>query len=227
MGRGTGAGSGCIGFNANARGSQLPSHGRDTSISAPLTASQFAAVAFTKSRRARSVEDYETWVHGEVSPTVNCFDQGDTRATTVVVHDVNGRGSKQSSKGWKADGTSYTLTTVANQGVLVPTGVGDTDVIGSSEVAGTLTASRGTGFRSNGTPIEGVAIMQEGVRRLTPTEYERLQGFPDGYTRIPDRRGKPAADGPRYKALGNSMPVPVMRWICERITKAIDGTGQD
>lgn len=54
------------------------------------------------------------------------------------------------------------------------------------------------------------------VRRLTPRECERLQGFPDDYTLIP-HRGKPAVDGPRYKALGNSMAVPVMRWIGERI----------
>ena len=57
------------------------------------------------------------------------------------------------------------------------------------------------------------------VRRLTPVECERLQGFPDGYTNIP-WRGKPESpDGPRYKALGNSMAVPVMRWIGERINK--------
>ncbi len=54
------------------------------------------------------------------------------------------------------------------------------------------------------------------VRRLTPTECERLQGFPDDWTAIP-YRGKPAADGPRYKALGNSMAVPVMAWIGRRI----------
>ncbi len=54
------------------------------------------------------------------------------------------------------------------------------------------------------------------VRRLTPRECERLQGFPDDYTQVP-HRGKLAADGPRYKALGNSMAVPVMRWIGERI----------
>ena len=57
------------------------------------------------------------------------------------------------------------------------------------------------------------------VRRLTPAECERLQGFPDGYTNIP-WRGKPESpDGPRYKALGNSMAVPVMRYIGERINK--------
>ena len=54
------------------------------------------------------------------------------------------------------------------------------------------------------------------IRRLTPTECERLQGFPDDYTLIL-YRGKLAADGPRYKALGNSMAVPVIRWIGERI----------
>jgi DNA (cytosine-5)-methyltransferase 1 len=56
------------------------------------------------------------------------------------------------------------------------------------------------------------------VRRLTPVECERLQGFPDGYTDIRPR-GKDTPDGPRYKALGNSMAVPVMRWIGERIAK--------
>ena len=54
------------------------------------------------------------------------------------------------------------------------------------------------------------------VRRLTPRECERLQGFPDDYTLI-EYNGKPAADGPRYKALGNAMAVPVIRWIGERI----------
>lgn len=59
------------------------------------------------------------------------------------------------------------------------------------------------------------------VRRLTPKECERLQGFPDDWTKIP-YRGKPAdecPDGPRYKAIGNSMAVPVMRWIFERMEK--------
>ena len=55
------------------------------------------------------------------------------------------------------------------------------------------------------------------VRRLTPTECERLQGFPDGWTDIPYRGKDHAPDGPRYKALGNSMAVPCMRWIGERI----------
>jgi DNA (cytosine-5)-methyltransferase 1 len=59
------------------------------------------------------------------------------------------------------------------------------------------------------------------VRRLTPRECERLQGFPDDYTKIPyGKRGRWAKDGPRYKALGNSMAVPVMAWIGRRILMA-------
>lgn len=56
------------------------------------------------------------------------------------------------------------------------------------------------------------------VRRLTPTECERLQGFPDSYTSLADS-AKPQADGPRYKQLGNSMAVNVMRWIGRRIQR--------
>lgn len=66
-------------------------------------------------------------------------------------------------------------------------------------------------------------FQQMAVRRLTPTECERLQGFPDGYTQIPWRK-KPAVDcpdGPRYKALGNSWAVPVVTWIGERILKQL------
>jgi len=62
----------------------------------------------------------------------------------------------------------------------------------------------------------GDLIAGSSVRRLTPRECERLQGFPDDYTLIPWRRGM-SADGPRYKALGNSMAVPVMAWIGRRI----------
>jgi site-specific DNA-cytosine methylase len=59
------------------------------------------------------------------------------------------------------------------------------------------------------------------VRRLTPVECERLQGFPDNYTDI-KAKGKPTPDGPRYKALGNSWAVPVVRWIGERIAQRLE-----
>ena len=73
--------------------------------------------------------------------------------------------------------------------------------------------------------ISAVFNAQAMVRRLTPIECERLQGFLDNYTKIP-YRGKPSEncpDAPRYKALGNSWAVPVVRWIGERINLALKG----
>lgn len=64
--------------------------------------------------------------------------------------------------------------------------------------------------------VQPAIAMPWAVRRLTPRECERLQGFPDDFTAIP-RGNKPVADGPRYKALGNSMAVNVMGWIGHRI----------
>lgn len=96
------------------------------------------------------------------------------------------------------DGVMYTLTGRHVHGVAL-------------DVAHTLDQAQG----------QAVALPAMAVRRLTPRECERLQGFPDDYTLI-SYRGKPAADGPRYKALGNSMAVPVMRWIGQRL-QAVDG----
>jgi DNA (cytosine-5)-methyltransferase 1 len=72
------------------------------------------------------------------------------------------------------------------------------------------------GTISRHAPRPSVASVRGGVRRLTPTECERLQGFPDGHTNV-EFHGKPATDGHRYKALGNSMAVNVMRFVGERI----------
>jgi DNA (cytosine-5)-methyltransferase 1 len=76
------------------------------------------------------------------------------------------------------------------------------------ELSNTLTA------RAENNNFAGGVSMA--VRRLTPVECERLQGFPDSYTDIKSKN-KPTPDGPRYKALGNSMAVPVMAWIGQRI----------
>ena len=85
----------------------------------------------------------------------------------------------------------------------------------TTEIAPTLRAMNEVDGNAN---AGGQMAVQAGlhVRRLTPTECERLMGFPDGYTNI-IYRGKAAADGPRYRALGNSWAVPVVRWIGERI----------
>jgi DNA (cytosine-5)-methyltransferase 1 len=86
---------------------------------------------------------------------------------------------------------------------------------GPSEIVPPLKAQSGGSGRGDGAPLLAVSGTLA-VRRLTPRECERLQGMPDDYTLIP-YRGKPAADGPRYRAIGNSMAVPVMRWIGRRI----------
>ena len=97
----------------------------------------------------------------------------------------------------------------------------DSRVKGPYEVCPTLTGRMGTG--GGNTPLvrdkeEEMEIKGEYiVRRLMPVECERLQGFPDGYTDIPWPNAEHAPDSHRYKALGNSMAVPVMRWIGERI----------
>ena len=150
--------------------------------------------------------------------------------------------------GFSADGASYTLE-ARNKVQAVAFAQNQRDEIRLMAVAGALAAEPGShqqtfvadpvAFRTagdgavydegdvtapltTGTDQSAQIIAQRWrVRRLTPRECERLQGFPDDFTRIP-YRGKPAdkcPDGPRYKALGNSMAVNVMEWIGERIAE--------
>jgi DNA (cytosine-5)-methyltransferase 1 len=105
------------------------------------------------------------------------------------------------------DDPSHTLTSACVHGVAVDV----YNQVIDGQTAATLTEACG------GTNTSVPKVMQlMAVRRLTPVECERLQGFPDGYTDIKPK-GKDTPDGPRYKALGNSMAVPVMRWIGKRI----------
>lgn len=94
----------------------------------------------------------------------------------------------------------------------------------NNRAPGSSGGAPGTGIGEDGDPAPTLstshpvaAFTGSAVRRLTPTECERLQGFPDGYTNIP-WRGKPTSpDGPRYKALGNSWAVPKFTWLGRRI----------
>lgn len=98
---------------------------------------------------------------------------------------------------------------------------------GQLAIAAPLTASYAKQVDSSDTSTGPPNLLHSlmAVRRLTPRECERLQGFPDDYTLV-EYRGRLAADGPRYKALGNSMAVPVMRWIGQRIA-AVDAILRD
>lgn len=93
---------------------------------------------------------------------------------------------------------------------------------GDGDVCGAIPASQ------SGKQVQGVTSGYS-VRRLTPRECERLQGFPDDWTKVP-YRGKPedeCPDTPRYKAIGNSMAVNVMRWLGVRIDAVNEGGNPD
>jgi DNA (cytosine-5)-methyltransferase 1 len=137
----------------------------------------------------------------------------------IALQSVNTpREKKQNGLGVSEDGAMYSLTARDEHAVCIHHDALARD--GLSKAGG---RDAGKGWIDDGTSYNLIATAPHAVsadsvlRRLTPRECERLQGFPDDYTLVP-YRGKPAADGPRYKALGNSMAVPVMRWIGERIT---------
>jgi len=178
-------------------------------------------IPFRKSKRACSTTDNETWVPADASNTLNNFDLGDTRTTHAVVqHQMPG--SVAPTIG--ASGPPYSRTgneRVETEALAITFQPGnlrrEAGADPSFTTTTTLKASAGDQTPHIATPMA--------VRRLTPVECERLQGFPDNWSRIP-WKGKPETecpDGPRYKACGNSMAVPVMRWIGERIA-AVDST---
>jgi len=110
-------------------------------------------------------------------------------------------------------------TLIKNQTMAVAQSVYGTDCYNGA-ITGDVAATMGTpGSSVNASGPTVMTAMQ--VRRLTPVECERLQGFPDDYTNIPWRKKDEAPDGPRYKALGNSMAVPCMKWIGQRIKSVI------
>lgn len=232
---------------------------------------------FTKSKRAQSSDDDETWVAGGVVPTLNAFDCGDTRATVVIVMRER-EGKSGGGKGaLLANDITFTLSTSNFHTLFIfeatrvedvriyenycPTvatywGTGGArvpyvyaiqgTVIGRNDEAG----PQGKGFAEDGEPmytldrVSGHGVVQafdtynqtvseknqtlrhqaadndhigtiwqsSTVRRLTPTECERLQGFPDGWT-------EGQADSHRYKQMGNAVAVPVVQWVIDRMTK--------
>jgi DNA (cytosine-5)-methyltransferase 1 len=85
-----------------------------------------------------------------------------------------------------------------------------------------LKAQSGHTGKGDSAPLVIVMPVTCRPRWLTPCEWERLQGLPDDWTAI-DYRGKPAADGPRYRAIGNSMAVPVIGWVLQRIHQVTKG----
>jgi DNA (cytosine-5)-methyltransferase 1 len=148
------------------------------------------------------VDDYETWIEGGVMPTLNAFDNGDVRTTVIVFHPHYHDGARVQGD------TMNTLTSRMGTGGNNVSGVATikaydefNDSIGDTHH--TLRA---------GTKQSTGVIMESNVRRLTPVECERLQGFPDDWT-----AGQ--SDSTRYKQMGNAVAVPVVEWIIQNIVE--------
>ena len=162
---------------------------------------------FSKSRRAQNKDDYETWIPSGIAPTLSAFDRGDGRETVIIfyghrVNDLRIQGNVintlQARMG--PGGLNMPLITYPIQGTS----------IGRSDNAG----PNGKGFGDANDPMftldsgagANAVANTSTVRRLTPVECERLQGFPDGWTEC-------VSDSQRYKQMGNAVTVNVVAWI--------------
>jgi DNA (cytosine-5)-methyltransferase 1 len=195
---------------------------------------------FVKSKRAQTSDDDETWIAGGVAPTLNAFDMGDTRATVIIfeatrVDDVRiyENYSPTVATYWGTGGARVPYvfpiqgTVIGRSDEAGPQGKGYAD---DGEVMFTLDRVSGHAvafdtfnqtvsdtnqtIKAHSANNENIGTVFESsvVRRLTPTECERLQGFPDGWT-------DGQADSHRYKQMGNAVAVPVVEWIINRIIK--------
>ncbi len=198
---------------------------------------------FTKSRRAKDVDDFETWIEGGVMPTMNAFDNGDVRTTIIIFHPHYHDGARiqgetmntlTSRMGTGGNNVSMVATVRAydefndsladthhtlRSGTKQSTGV----LITEEEDMATLMRMR-EGKPGGGkgplisedksltiaTSNDQTLLNKGTVRRLTPVECERLQGFPDDWT-----AGQ--SDSSRYKQMGNAVAVPVVEWVIGNI----------
>jgi len=164
---------------------------------------------YTKSRRAQSVDDYETWVEGGVMPTLNAFDNGDVRTTVIVFHPHYHDGARVQGD------TMNTLTsrmgTGGNNVSMVATLVRMREGKPGGGKGPLLSEDKSLTIATNN---DQTLFTESSVRRLTPMECERLQGFPDGWT-------EGQSDSTRYKQMGNAVAVPVVDWIIEGIVATL------
>jgi DNA (cytosine-5)-methyltransferase 1 len=137
----------------------------------------------------------------------------------ISLQDVSGRDKKQNGKGWNDEGVSYTVDTHATQGVVEAYSLREDAKANNFSATPLHVTPALQALRPSVQSHHAQTFVSQSmaVRRLTPIECERLQGFPDGYTNISWRGKEESPDGQRYKAMGNSMAVPVMRWLGKRI----------
>jgi len=210
----------------------------------PLVGQPIALAENTIGRQPLNDGNGDGYTVGGPMYTLNCFDLGDIRSVDIVVEHPaayildsfasNSMRSNNPNSGCrevdvtKCLDTSCLNPTCHQGGVMITQPAHAFKIRGVGHYTGTnggvaKPGTGGSGYMGQDEKAYTIATSQDqqimhgmAVRRLTPTECERLQGFPDGYTDIMPE----TPDGPRYKALGNSMAVPVMRWIGSRIALA-------
>ena len=195
---------------------------------------------FIKSRRAKNVDDFETWLQGGVVPTLNVFDNsGDTRATVLIFY-----GNRVGDIRMQGDVINTLQARMGTGGGNMPIVAFDTYNQTTSEISQTIKShsannenigavaysiredAKANTFSATETDTAlAVQALQPSpqshhaqiflaeetmIRRLTPMECERLQGFPDGWT-------EGQADTHRYKQMGNAVAVPVVSWLVNRL----------
>ena len=170
-------------------------------------------LSFTKAKRAQNVNDYESWISGGVAPTLNAMDNNGEAFATVLIID----GRRVDDVRVYEDGIMPTV--ISRFG----TGGGNVPMVFPIDDARELEKNQnGTGIGAEGAPAytldrqQAPAVVTESVvRRLTPVECERLQGFPDNWT-------DGQADSNRYKQMGNAVAVPVVEWIVNRMVAQLN-----
>lgn len=205
------------------------------------TVSWFVKVVRSGARYEDGSLPAEVWREYEVCPTLNAFDNGDSRATTIIFY--GNRVADIRLQDNKINTLQARMGTGGNNMPMVATIPIQGTIIGRADTSG----PQGKGYGEDGDPMytldsvsgHGVAVTIKNyaeewpqlvtremapfidispkigtVRRLTPLECERLQGFPDGWT-------EGQADTHRYKQMGNAVAVPVVEWIIQGICDTI------
>ena len=192
----------------------------ETETLIPTTGGHFSCepIALAENTIGRKPENggnHDGFTEGGPMYTLNATGvHGVAQAIPIDTMNHIGRGDKHSMGDFVPGAPSYTLTKGHSHAVAQPIPFDTTQITSSANYS---KPQAGDPCHPLAAGMHPPAIAaQMAVRRLSPKECERLQGFPDNYTDI-KLKGKPTPDGPRYKALGNSMAVPVMAWIGKRI----------
>jgi DNA (cytosine-5)-methyltransferase 1 len=185
---------------------------------------------FTKAKRAQSDQDFETWIQGGVVPTLNAMDNnGEAFATVLIIDGTRVDDVRVYENGivptvisrWGTGGGNVPMIFSHTQGLDIQASETNSPTLRTGGAGMAVLAfdlynqqvtEKNQTLSSAASDASHTGTIWEGsiVRRLTPTECERLQGFPDGWT-------DGQADSNRYKQMGNAVAVPVVQWIIDRM----------